>query len=90
MYLQTDLKDDPLSEPVYGYELRKAKDLKDIEFRIERVLDERVKNGVHESYVKYLFYPDKFNDWIPTSSIRSGKNAIKKKLEKKVNSVQPQ
>lgn len=82
------MKGEPLSEPVYGYELRKAKNLRDIEFRIDRVLDERVKNGVHESYVKYLFYPDKFNDWIPTSSIRSGKNAVKKKLEKKVRNAQ--
>lgn len=85
--MQSDLKNDPLSEPVYGYQLRKAKKLEEIEFLIDRVLDTRVRKGIHESYVKYLFYPDKFNAWIPTSSMRAGKNSVKQKLKKQVENA---
>lgn len=87
LFLQSDLQGAPLSEPVYGYQLRKAKKLEDIEFLIDHVVDTRVKKGVHESLVKFLFYPDKFNKWIPTSSMRAGKNSVKQKLERQIENA---
>lgn len=77
--------DEALSEPVYGYQLRVAKNEKDVEFLIESVLEEKVIDGVPSSYVKFLFYPDKFNLWIPSVNIRSGK-PLKRQLKlQKVN-----
>ena len=49
-------------------------------FKIEKVLKTRVRQGVRESLVKYQSWPDKYNEWIATSSI---KDLDKKKKSQK-------
>ncbi len=34
-------------------------------YRIERIIAEKVENNKHLALVKYLHYPNKFNEWLP-------------------------
>jgi hypothetical protein len=68
--------EDTMGEPIkgvfYAEELQKVdKSILDQPFRIEKVIKTRTKNGRKESLVKYLGYPDKFNEWIPSDSINT-------------------
>ena len=38
-------------------------------FEIEKVIKTRRRRGVREVFVKWLGYPDKFNQWISASSV---------------------
>lgn len=38
-------------------------------YKIERVLDERVRNGVPEIKVKWKFFGDRWNEWIPRQNV---------------------
>lgn len=40
-------------------------------FKIEKVLKNRVRNGVKESLVKYQSWPDRYNEWLETKSLVS-------------------
>lgn len=69
-YNVVDLLDDPIKGTFYSEELQKVdKSVLDKPFRIEKVIKTRTKNGVKESFVKYLGYDDRFNEWINTKSI---------------------
>jgi hypothetical protein len=35
-------------------------------------LDKKIENGVEFFKVKYLYYPTKFNQWVPAKNIKSG------------------
>ena len=65
-----DLAGDSVKGFFYPNELRKANPPKiGTTFRIEKQLKKRVRNGKDEIFVKYLHYPNKFNQWIPKSNI---------------------
>ena len=48
-------------------------------YRIEKVLKKRVKNGRHESFVKWQGYPKKFNSWVESDEISTSLSATSKK-----------
>lgn len=48
--------------------LQKLQRLKN-EYSIEKILKKHVKNLQTEYFVKYKGYPNKFNEWIPTSNL---------------------
>jgi hypothetical protein len=69
-YQLIDLLNDPIEGSFYAQELQKVdKSVLDKPFRIEKVVKTRTRNGVKESLVKYLGYDDRFNEWLPSSTI---------------------
>jgi hypothetical protein len=42
---------------------------KEIIYKIDAVLKRRTRNGVKESFVSWLGYPEKFNKWIASDTI---------------------
>jgi hypothetical protein len=65
-YNLSDLKDEPIEGTFYAEELQKIdKSVLDEPFKIEKV----IKTSKGKSLVKYLGYPDSFNEWIETKSL---------------------
>jgi len=65
-YNLVDLKDEPIEGTFYTEELQKIdKSVLDEPFKIEKV----IKTSKGKSLVKYLGYPDSFNEWIPTKDL---------------------
>ncbi len=68
LYKLVDLHDDEIPGYFYKEQLTKANPPGNGTFRIEKVLKSKIENGVEKSYVKYLHYPNKFNQWIPNTN----------------------
>ena len=71
VYRLQDMTNHDISGLFYSAELQRVTYDEKGEHKIEKVLATRVKNGVKQSYVKYLNWPAKFNQWIDSSTIRS-------------------
>lgn len=71
LYSLVDLMGADLKGQVYGAQLRIAPngDDPDFVFEIEKVLKTKKVKGKDFVLVKYLYYPDKFNQWIPKTNI---------------------
>lgn len=71
LYSLIDLKGDAVPGRFYRQVLRPAPNGKDpnFNFEIEQVLDSRGTGSNKEYLVKFMFYPDKFNEWIPAKNI---------------------
>lgn len=64
-YLLKDLMNEKIKGSFNESELQKvSKDILEKEFRIEKILRTRIRNGVKEGFVKWYGYPDKFNSWV--------------------------
>jgi len=70
VYKITDWNSEPVTGIFYDTELVKVVKSDDI-YRIEKVLKTRKRNGVTEHFVKWLGYPDSFNQWIKQSDLKS-------------------
>ena len=65
-YNLIDLNNEPIEGIFYTEELQKVdKSILDEPFKIEKV----VRTKGNKSLVKYLGYPDSFNQWLPTKEI---------------------
>ena len=53
----------------YNEELQEAYVTDDTVYKIGRVLKKRKYRGVKQVYVKWLYYPRKFNSWVDVSSV---------------------
>lgn len=62
---------DPLKGRFYPQQLRTAPNASDPNFifEIESVLKQRKVRGALQYFVKFLYYPPKFNKWIPAENI---------------------
>lgn len=71
LYELVDLKNDKVPGRFYRQVLRPAPDAKDPDFyfEVEDVLKTRGSGKKKELFVKYLFYPSKFNEWVPASNL---------------------
>ncbi len=69
LYKLIDLAGDSVKGFFYGSQLSKANRPTYETFRVEDVLKKRTRNNKEEVYVKYLHYPNKFNQWIPKTNI---------------------
>ncbi|CAL1300469.1 unnamed protein product [Larinioides sclopetarius] len=69
VYRVKDLLGEPVLGTFYLQELQKVK-LKET-FPVEKILKKRTKKKRLEYFVKFKGYPNKFNQWIPASSISS-------------------
>jgi len=60
-----DLKEEPIEGSYYEQELQKVPpQVIDQPFRIEKIIETKGKGKNKKAFVKYLGYPDKFNEWI--------------------------
>ena len=73
VYVVKDYRGDELEGTFYEPELQRVVKTDDV-YKIETVLDERVRGGVKEMLVKWLGYPATFNSWILKSNVQRYKN----------------
>ena len=66
-YTIQDLRGEPVRGTFYQQELQKSKQK---EFRIDKVVKQRIRNGVKEAYVKWKGYNEDFNSWVPLTDLR--------------------
>lgn len=64
MYKLKDYSGDPVQGTFYQNELQKVRVSPDELFIVEKILKERTVKGQKEVKVKYLYWPNKFNEWI--------------------------
>lgn len=69
VYRIKDLLDEPIQGTFYPQELQKVK-MKDT-YTIEKILKKRTRKRRMEYFVKFKGYPNKFNQWIPSSDLSS-------------------
>jgi hypothetical protein len=67
VYRIKDLLDENIQGTFYAQELQKVS-VKE-EFTVEKILKKRTRKGQVEYFVKYRGYPNKFNQWIPSSNV---------------------
>lgn len=81
LYQLSDLQKVPLKRKFYREELIKSPPPKSSDyFFVEKILKERKVKGKKQYLVKFLYYPHKFNQWLPEENVISNHNS--KKLHK--------
>lgn len=72
LYELKDLMKDPVKGFYYKEQLTKSPNPNNQKhfFEIEKVLRKKKINGKEFYFVKYLFYPNKFNQWIPKLNLK--------------------
>lgn len=69
-YQIRDLQNVALNRRFYREELTKSPAPKESDyFFVEKILKRRKRRGKTEYYVKYLYYPKKFCQWIPEENL---------------------
>lgn len=71
VYYLTDYSNDPVEGGLYEWELQKIKFNPDQPFKIDKVLKTRKRGKVKESLVRFLHWPAKYNQWIPSANIET-------------------
>ena len=71
MYKVKDCADEELVSTFYGPELTKVEGADEGLYRVERVLDEKVENGIRMVKVKFTGYPERCAKWIPKRNVRA-------------------
>lgn len=71
MYKVADCAEEEVIGTFYEPELSKVQGAEDELYRIERVLDEKVENGVRMIKVKYVGYSDRCAKWIRKRDVRA-------------------
>lgn len=71
-YRLEDLKGEEVEGPFYEPELQKVTpdEQNTATFRVEKVIKRRTQEGKKQLLVKYLGWPDKFNEWLPESQVQ--------------------
>ena len=81
MYKLIDLMKSAVDGNFYREQLTKSPTPKSTDyFYVEKVLAKKKIKGVEHYFVKYLYYPDKFNQYIPIGNFTKKSREI---LEKK-------
>lgn len=74
MFKVVDLMKEPVDGLFYREELTKSPPPTETDyFFVERVLAKKKIRGVEHFLVKYLYYPDKFNQYVSKDNIKFGK-----------------
>lgn len=71
VYILTDYARDPIEGIFYERELQKINADENATYNIEKVIKNRVNNGVKESLIRWMGWPKKFDSWIPSKNIKS-------------------
>jgi hypothetical protein len=75
IYSLVDLMNDPVPGHFYAAQLTKAPipNYKKDFFLVEKILGEKSVRGKKYFLVKFLFYPSKFNEYIPAENFKTSK-----------------
>ena len=63
----TDMQNSPIAGSFYEPELQKV--IKPPKILVDKILDEKLINDVLHYYVKWKYYPEKFNSYVPVSAL---------------------
>ena len=75
MFLLRDLLNDPVSGFYYREQLTKSPaPTPSNYFFVEKILGQKKINGKKHYLVKYLYYPTKFNQFVPEENLKQGKS----------------
>ena len=82
MYRLEDYSGDIVTGSFYENELQRVTIDKDEYFVIDKILDEKIEDGVKKVLVHYRYWPKKFDRWIKASTIKDlrEKRKVRKKL----------
>ncbi|WAR21308.1 YMD3-like protein [Mya arenaria] len=69
IYRLNDLQDEPIKGTFYESELQKVRVNADQTWKLEKVLKRRGKGRNMQYFVKWNYYPKKFNSWISASDM---------------------
>lgn len=67
VFLIKDGEDNLENQRYYPEEIQKVTEN---QYRIEKILRRRLKNGVKECFIKWLNYPNNYNSWVTESEIK--------------------
>jgi hypothetical protein len=69
LYSLKELNDKPVKKKYYSWQLRVASDPYKTNLPIEKILQERKKGSQKEFLVKWLFYDNSYNSWVPKKQL---------------------
>jgi Tfp pilus assembly major pilin PilA len=69
VYTLTDYAGEDILGTFYEKELQKVHVDENTTYNIEKVIRNRNKNGIKESLIKWMGWPEKYNSWVPTKDI---------------------
>jgi len=64
-----DLRDQEIEGQLYGEELVPVRITKQTTYKIDKILDKRVRRGILENLVRWRRYSAEFNSWVRASDI---------------------
>jgi len=71
MFKLVDLMNDPVEGQFYREQLTKSPAPKSSDyFYVEKILSKKKIKGVQHFLVKYLYYPNKFNQYVPETNFK--------------------
>ena len=70
VYRLRDCSGEDVQGVFYTAELQKVHKAEDAYFKIQKILKSRKVKGKTSYFVKYKGYPEKFNAWVPASSLK--------------------
>lgn len=71
VYEITDMQDRPIKGQFYNFELVRVRVSPQTEYKIDKILKTRKRQGIREHFVKWRGYNDSFNSWVKDSEIKS-------------------
>ena len=66
-----DLNETPIEGQFYQAELTPVRITKQTAYKIDKILDKRVRRGITEYLVRWRGYTKDFDSWIPASSVKN-------------------
>jgi len=70
VYEIEDLNKTPIEGQFYAEELTPVCITEETTYKIEKILDKRVRRGIREYLVRWKGYSKDFDSWIPASSVK--------------------
>jgi hypothetical protein len=71
VYELRDLREQDIDGQFYGEELTPVRITSRTTYKIDKILDTRVRNGIRQHFVSWKGYGPDFNSWIPASSVKN-------------------
>jgi hypothetical protein len=71
VYDLEDLNKTLIDGQFYGEELSPVRISESTEYKIDKILDKRVRRGIREFFVRWKDYSKAFDSWVPASSVRN-------------------